>query len=781
MPKHIAAEDYWGNHRPGGPSDAEESTAAPAHALDRVYPPDVYTHPHYYGSGEGLHGGPRAFNETVQTLRRIRGNPEAPVTMYRALPPEHADKGFRTGDWVSVHHSYAEGHGMHPDDPSKDWPVIKTTVPAKHLWNNGDSLDEFGYHGPPVKGEISHGAIQHRATKLPPQDLHFEHQERQTGGSKWPTIHTLRAYRATSDDHVGELSYYTHPRRKTLLIDGLHVASDHQRQGIGSALMDELQRRHSDHAINHGDRTYDGKKWWAGYSEGKPVNRGRTAVHIDEYQHSPSNEWFHGSSARFKQFKKMPSQSGDWNTQIGPHFSSEPEVARQFGPNVHRVQLDIDNPKIYKSEADMDHEVMLHEYNRGNTFSRYQNKQEIPGVRGREAQGWSTEHALQSGDLEAAKDNSHHWLSNHPDRQGIVSRYVERLKDAGHDGIVYGNDWERPGHACAIPLDHSQIHMQTKTASMVDEYRWAQDAQNRRADAFSGGNKTESDSYFGRDGEGDAQEKRVNFKDWLVHNKGPEEVRSPWENEYWRGHSLGTDHGEDMDHADFKRLPHELEKSEWPDHFFSGYSHGLENAVPNQRIAVLVNDDPIKVYAHVSGNQIDVLHCPFCGSGAVIARSDGTIECGYCTSVFTVQVQPQYNGFPQSVNGQPYQWPGMPEPPGVPGEDPTMAEPDLPEGTNVNPNTNGSGGIQSSDPADATGDDDEEEDDDKPAFLKGKSDDSGDKSDDKKGKNPFAKKKSYRTVTGAVLGEDDYLAHLAISFASNPAKVARMVKESRKG
>jgi ribosomal protein S18 acetylase RimI-like enzyme len=158
----TAAEDYWINHRPGEPDEEEEGLAAPAHALDRVFPENVYTHPHYYHHS-GVGGG-RVFNETVRTIRRIRGNPEAPVTMYRSLPPEHAHKGFRTGDWVSLHHDYAKQHGLHATDPSKDWPIIKTTVPAKHLWNNGDSLDEFGYHGPPVRGEIhSYGGSESAA------------------------------------------------------------------------------------------------------------------------------------------------------------------------------------------------------------------------------------------------------------------------------------------------------------------------------------------------------------------------------------------------------------------------------------------------------------------------------------------------------------------------------------------------------------------------------------------------------------------------------------------
>jgi hypothetical protein len=317
-------------------------------------------------------------------------------------------------------------------------------------------------------------------------------------------------------------------------------------------------------------------------------------------------------------------------------------------------------------------------------------------------------------------------------------------------------------------------------ASMVDEYRWARDSQDRREQAFSGGNKTERDSYYGRDREGDAHERRLTYKDWLKQHKAPEEVKAPWDREYSHGWEMGQRHGEDLDHAPLHEMPEHLEQSDHPDHFFSGYSRGLELAVPKRFAVLVAPDSPFNVVAHISGNQVDLSHCPFCGSGSIIGRSDGTVECGYCTSVFTVQIQPSYNGFPQSVDGQPYEWPGRPDPNGA------MAEADVPEGTNLNPNNNGdmdSGGFQSSDPADGgdeDGDDEDADDSDKPAFLKGKGDSDDKKSDNKKGKNPFAKKKSYRTSSGAELDEDNYLAHLAINFADDPAKVASLVKASRR-
>lgn len=64
--------------------------------------------------------------------------------------------------------------------------------------------------------------------------------------------------------------------------------------------------------------------------------------------------------------------------------------------------------------------------------------------------------------------------------------------------------------------------------------------------------------------------------------------------------------------------------------------------------------------AHDSGDNALLHHCPFCGSGAVTGRSDGSAECDYCHSVFTVQVQPMHPNMPQTVDGKPQPAPGMP-------------------------------------------------------------------------------------------------------------------------
>jgi len=51
---------------------------------------------------------------------------------------------------------------------------------------------------------------------------------------------------------------------------------------------------------------------------------------------------------------------------------------------------------------------------------------------------------------------------------------------------------------------------------------------------------------------------------------------------------------------------------------------------------------------HASPDPAVINHCFSCGSGQVIGRSDGTCECSFCGAVFTVQLQPQFSGVPQT-------------------------------------------------------------------------------------------------------------------------------------
>lgn len=164
--------------------------------------------------------------------------------------------------------------------------------------------------------------------------------------------------------------------------------------------------------------------------------------------------------------------------------------------------------------------------------------------------------------------------------------------------------------------------------------------------------------------------------------------------------------------------------------------------------------------AHDSGDGETIYHCPFCGSGQVIARSDGTVECEFCHTAFTVQVQPEMPAFPQTINGMPVDVPGMP---GSIGEDqsgqPLPSSGPLPGaedegGDDGNPFGGDSEGGESEDAGDSGGSSD----------------------------NPFDKKSSaLRTETGAALNRDEFIRHLAVRFANPDEReaVIRAIRESR--
>jgi 8-oxo-dGTP diphosphatase len=147
---HASADDtsYRMEHRP-----PDTDFGAPHHDLTQILPDNVYTHPQYYDpNGQGGDWQDRkTFQDSYHQIQRTRDKPEAKVRIYRALPAEYAGQGFRSGDWVTTSRDYAIGHGKHHSDSKHDWPVISTTVPAKHLQTSGDDLREWGYTGPHKK------------------------------------------------------------------------------------------------------------------------------------------------------------------------------------------------------------------------------------------------------------------------------------------------------------------------------------------------------------------------------------------------------------------------------------------------------------------------------------------------------------------------------------------------------------------------------------------------------------------------------------------------------
>lgn len=126
--------DYRGRHL--APFEMEDN--APAYDLTQIYPQNVYSK-----DGAKIYGtNTKSEQKALSILTKIKGNPEADVTVYRAVPQNAAER-INSGDWVSLTEEYAKEHGQHTLNDS--YKIISTTTKAKNLVSEGNSLNEFGY------------------------------------------------------------------------------------------------------------------------------------------------------------------------------------------------------------------------------------------------------------------------------------------------------------------------------------------------------------------------------------------------------------------------------------------------------------------------------------------------------------------------------------------------------------------------------------------------------------------------------------------------------------
>lgn len=130
-------KDYGGTHRPPDPEHG-----APLYDLTgggKIYPDDVYgpDGARIYG-----HGDAALDVATMKEMQRIKGNPDAEVTIYRAVPKDAKDADIHTGDWITVNRKYAEEHGQRFEGGFK---IVSKDVRARELFTDGNSIHEAGY------------------------------------------------------------------------------------------------------------------------------------------------------------------------------------------------------------------------------------------------------------------------------------------------------------------------------------------------------------------------------------------------------------------------------------------------------------------------------------------------------------------------------------------------------------------------------------------------------------------------------------------------------------
>lgn len=135
--------DYGGQHQPADDGPTADDLLGP----DSFAPPDVYENFRFYTGFEDM-----VRSEVMPVLRKVRGNPDARVVIYRALPPGHTN--IESGNWISLSLAYAREHAIQDDDEGNDWPVIAAEVPARTVRWAGDDLIEWGYFGPAVQARV---------------------------------------------------------------------------------------------------------------------------------------------------------------------------------------------------------------------------------------------------------------------------------------------------------------------------------------------------------------------------------------------------------------------------------------------------------------------------------------------------------------------------------------------------------------------------------------------------------------------------------------------------
>lgn len=129
--------DYRMEHQ--APTRDVDDYNAPLFKMDSVYPDDIYSNKarQYYGDGF-----PTADAQSLAKINLSRSQPEKMVTVFRAVPNEVKANTLNNGDWVTLSESYAKQHGERFDGGYK---IIEERVPAKTLYSDGNSINEFGF------------------------------------------------------------------------------------------------------------------------------------------------------------------------------------------------------------------------------------------------------------------------------------------------------------------------------------------------------------------------------------------------------------------------------------------------------------------------------------------------------------------------------------------------------------------------------------------------------------------------------------------------------------
>ena len=126
------------SYRSGHSAPEDDGYSKPITQLtDGFFGDDVYEHPDWYGTSD---------DETMAQLKKVRDDPSATVTVYRAVPNGHRE--INQGDWVTLSREYAEEHSYDLEGEGADGAIVSMEVPSSQVFTDGNDLAEYGFTGP---------------------------------------------------------------------------------------------------------------------------------------------------------------------------------------------------------------------------------------------------------------------------------------------------------------------------------------------------------------------------------------------------------------------------------------------------------------------------------------------------------------------------------------------------------------------------------------------------------------------------------------------------------
>jgi hypothetical protein len=125
----AGTKSYAMSHRPTQTGATADNITQ--EVSDMGFPTDFYENPQFYAQMSD-----KASKESLAALMKVRGNPDATVTIYRASPKNEINEG----DWITLSKEYAKRESM-----AENTPVHSFKVKAKDIQFAGDDINEFGY------------------------------------------------------------------------------------------------------------------------------------------------------------------------------------------------------------------------------------------------------------------------------------------------------------------------------------------------------------------------------------------------------------------------------------------------------------------------------------------------------------------------------------------------------------------------------------------------------------------------------------------------------------